>query len=75
MTAPEWGFDVLPEQVDIDRLWTELHGSRQPAIRQYAYLAELRAKAPVTYERLRQKRLAAGCTVFAWPAAMEHSPP
>lgn len=66
MNAPEWGFAEPPELVDLDRIWRELQG---PAVFQYAYLANLREKAPLTYERLRQKRLAAGCAIFAWPAS------
>lgn len=60
----EWGFDVPPEHVDLDLLWTELIGI--PAIVAFSYLAELRNKAPQTYARLRTKRLAEGCTIFNW---------
>ena len=67
MSKPEWDFAEPPEEVDLDRLWSELR-SLPAAVHQYSYLGQLRRNAPLTYERLRQRRLAAGCKIFAWPA-------
>lgn len=63
MSIPEWRFTEPPELVDLDRLWRELRGLS--AIHAFAYLGELRSKAPVTYERLRQKRLSENCLASA----------
>jgi hypothetical protein len=64
MSKPEWGFSVPPDQVDLERLWSELRGLT--AIYAYAYLESLKREAPLTYARLRDKRLAANCTIFEW---------
>ena len=69
---PEWQFLEPPELVDMDRLWSELRGL--PAVFAYSYLQQLRLRAPLTYDRLRTIRVAAGCTVFAWPNAEANRP-
>jgi hypothetical protein len=51
--SPEWKFTVPPDQVDIDRIWSELDGV--PAMYVFSYIGQLRMKAPRTYERLRSK--------------------
>ena len=72
--APEWEFQEHPNEVNMDRLWAELRGL--PAVFAYSYLGQLRDKAPQTYCRLREIRIAAGCTVFAWPVrSAPPSPP
>ena len=65
--GPEWGFQETPEMVDMTRLWEELLAL--PVIFAYSYLDQLRTKAPRTYSRLRDIRVANGCAVFAWPKA------
>ena len=69
MSRAEWSFSEPPEEVNLNRLWNELR--ELPATFAYSYLSSLRENAPLTYERLRQQRLAAGCTIFAWPPAKE----
>jgi hypothetical protein len=67
--GPEWGFQEAPEMVDMTRLWEELLAL--PAIFAYSYLDQLRTKAPRTYSRLRDIRVANGCNVFAWTKARD----
>jgi len=64
MDAPEWEFQEPPEKVDLDRLWEELRNLQ--AVFAGSYLEQLRAKAPLTYDRLKAQRLAASCKVFNW---------
>lgn len=60
----EWDFNVPPDQVDLDRLWREW--GILPAIAAYAYGEQLYKHAPKTYARIRDLRMAAGCTRLDW---------
>lgn len=53
MTEAEWGFTESPDQVDLERLIRELQDL--PAIYAAGYLGSLHEKAPMTYQRLRQR--------------------
>ena len=64
MNTAEWGFEEAPESVDIDRLWSELMSL--PSAFAFAYLHELKTKAPRTYARLRSIRLEHECRIFNW---------
>ena len=46
----EWDFGVPASQVDVQRIHDELQGI--PAIYVYAYLGELKTRAPTVYRRL-----------------------
>lgn len=50
----EWGFDVDSDQVDLDRIVSELEGLGMVAITQKLYIEKLRAEAPVVYGRLKE---------------------
>jgi hypothetical protein len=49
--AYEWGFDEPSEAVDLERIYRELSGCT--GIEAYAYLEQLRAKAPIVWGRLK----------------------
>jgi len=47
----EWGFNVPPDKVDLERIWSELMD--MPTIYALIYLGKLKTNAPKTYARLR----------------------
>jgi hypothetical protein len=47
----EWDFPEDSEQVDLNRIVTEL--SSIPAVYAYSYMEQLKKNAPIVYERLK----------------------
>lgn len=59
MDKPEWKFEELPEEVDIDRIKSEL--SERVVIEVQVYLEQFKINAPKTYELFKNKYPNIGC--------------
>jgi len=63
--TPEWRFNQLPENIDVQGLWNEIRAIPTP-FAAMTYMTDLYRNAPKTYARLRDWRMSQGCRLFNW---------